>query len=122
MKKIEEIVKKMAEAVNVSVGEIIGRTRRQPVATARQCVCYTAYYSGYTYEEIGRFLGRDRVTVYHSVLLTKERLSARDLLATRIMEEYMNALGYAASKRNTFDRIAELRRMLEDGERRGGRK
>lgn len=107
MSKIEEIVKKMAKAVNVSAGEIIGRSRRQPVAAARQCVCYIAYNHGYTYDEIGGFIDRDRVTVYHSVLLTKDRLKAKDLLTHRIMEEYMNTLG---------------RRTLEGGEGKGLRR
>lgn len=107
MRKIEEIVKKMAGAVNVSAGEIIGRSRRQPVAAARQCVCYIAFNSGYTCKEIGGVINRDRVTVYHSVLLTKERLNARDLLTKRIMEEYMDAVGL---------------RTLEGGEGKGVRK
>lgn len=119
--KLEKIVKDMAEAINVSDGEIIGRTRRQPVAAARQCVCFIASTTGYTYDEIGQFIGRDRVTVYHSVLVTKERLNTRDLLTIRIIDEYVNIL-CKASERNVFDRVAELREALEGGDGRGVRK
>ena len=62
---IADIVHIVAHVTGVEPDEILSKTRRRPVAQARQLVMYIAYKRGHTLKGIGRALGRHHSTVIH---------------------------------------------------------
>ena len=65
---IPRIKRAVAEGFQVSVEDIDGRVRRQPIAIARQCVYYYARkLLGMKYMDLGQKLNRNHANIIHAV-------------------------------------------------------
>ena len=63
--KLKSVV---ADAFGVSISDINGRGRRQPIATARQtCYYYARKHFGHPYQALGMMFGRDHGAIMHGV-------------------------------------------------------
>lgn len=70
---VAEIATAAAQEAGVALAAILGQTRRQSVARARQRVMFEARQRGLSYPEIGYALGRDHSTIIHGVRAEAKR-------------------------------------------------
>lgn len=64
---VREIAEAVAEEAGVPVGRIMGKTRTQHVAHARQLVYFIAHRRGIAPADIARAMRRDHSTVLHGI-------------------------------------------------------
>lgn len=68
------IIQETAEKHELEVTDITGQSRKPRFVAARQEACYLLRQAGYSYPQIGRFLGdRDHTTIVHGERKHKER-------------------------------------------------
>ena len=70
---IRRAISRAAEHHGVTVAEIKGRSRLGPAAAARQDVFPALRESGWSFQRIGKAMGRDHSTVMHGVAVAKAR-------------------------------------------------
>ena len=64
---VREIAGAVAEETGIPVGQILGKSRSQHVAHARQLVYFIASRQGVTPADIARAMRRDHSTVLHGI-------------------------------------------------------
>ena len=68
------IIQETAEKYQLEVTDITGQSRKPRFVAARQEACYLLRQAGYSYPQIGRFLGdRDHTTIVHGERKHKAR-------------------------------------------------
>jgi hypothetical protein len=68
------IIQETAEKYQLEVTDLTGQSRKPRLVAARQEACYLLRLAGYSYPQIGRFLGdRDHTTIVHGERKHKER-------------------------------------------------
>ncbi len=83
---IPKIKKAVAEGFQVTVKDIDSRTRRQPIATARQCVYYYARkLLRIKYMDLGKKFNRNHTNIVYAVK-TIENLRQYDVETRSLME------------------------------------
>lgn len=65
--------------------QIFNRKRDARTCTARHAFCYLARKEGYSYSEIGRFLGKKHSSVIHSVKVAEGLIEINDNQIRRIL-------------------------------------
>lgn len=65
--KINEIVQQVSEFTCISVKDIMGKSRKAPVAQARFLVWFVARQQGMTLHQIARAFERDHTTILHGI-------------------------------------------------------
>ena len=79
------ILEAVAHEYDICTAEITSRTRRQPIAAARQLVMYLLRTTTpLTLEDIGRSLGRHHATVIHGIDTIDQRRVQDRILDERI--------------------------------------
>jgi len=74
MPTIPKIKKAVAEGFEVSIDDIDGRVRKQPIALARQCVYYySRKLLGLTYKQLAQKFGRDHSNMIFAVKAIEDR-------------------------------------------------
>jgi DNA-binding CsgD family transcriptional regulator len=63
----DSIIMLIAGYLDIDPGRLLGRTRDQESAGARQFLCYVLLEAGYSLAQIARRVGRDHSTVRHAV-------------------------------------------------------
>jgi len=91
---IEEIIKKVAAAFNLSESELKSKSKTKELAFARQVGMYLAHkLTQYSLKTIGeKFGGRDHSTVIHACKLVEEGLKKEPALKNKI-DRIINSLG-----------------------------
>ena len=75
MTGITAIVEAAATVHDVTVEDVMGRSRELPIVTARHHAQYVARRrTRWSYESLGRIFGRDSKTVRHAVLRVQSRI------------------------------------------------
>lgn len=75
MTGITAIVEAAATVHDVTVEDVMGRSRELPIVTARHHAQYIARRrTSWSYESLGRIFGRDSKTVRHAVLRVQSRI------------------------------------------------
>lgn len=64
---INEIVAQVAELTCLPAKDIMGRSRKAPIAQARFLVWFVARQQGMTLQQIARAFGRDHTTILHGI-------------------------------------------------------
>jgi len=68
------IIQETAEKYGLKVTDLTGQSRKPRLVAARQEACYLLRLAGYSFPQIGRFLGdRDHTTIVHGERKHKER-------------------------------------------------
>lgn len=57
--EFQEFAEAIAVEFGVTLKQVKSMTRGKPVIAARQMICFLAHRRGFSYPEIGRYLGRD---------------------------------------------------------------
>ena len=65
--KINEIVQQVSEFTCISVKDIMGKSRKAPIAQARFLVWFVARQQGMTLQQIARAFDRDHTTILHGI-------------------------------------------------------
>lgn len=65
--RIGQLIAEASRETGYTPQEIVGHSRKQPLARTRQWVMWKARQEGYSLEQIGRVLNRDHTTVLHGV-------------------------------------------------------
>lgn len=76
----------VANFMDVDVADMMGRSQRKSVATARHVLAWALRQQGKSYPEIGAALGRDHTTIL-SALRSIERRRASDPELARTLDE-----------------------------------
>ena len=71
--EIQHIAREVSEQTGLRLGELLGPSRKHPIAHARQIVMFVAHRSGFTPEQIARALRKDRTTIIHGVRAEAKR-------------------------------------------------
>jgi chromosomal replication initiation ATPase DnaA len=64
---VRSIAESVSEKTHIPLDDLLGYTKRQPVARARQFVMWKANKAGHSLAAIGRALNRDHTTIRHGV-------------------------------------------------------
>lgn len=56
-----------ARIAGVEAGEILGRSKREPLVSVRAACWHVLQESGMSYSQIGRIAGRDHTSISHTV-------------------------------------------------------
>ena len=90
----ETIMEIVAQECGVSVGDIVGRSRKREKVDARHIFCaILKEHFGYKLEKIGQLVdGRDHTTIIHAVTMYKERLKNEDLYKEKVLRIF-NVIG-----------------------------
>ena len=87
----EEILEIVSKNCNVSVGDILSKTRIREIVEARQLFCYIIRERfGYPLSKVGRMVNRDHATAIYSIKSHKDRCDVlRDYreLTKRVISE-----------------------------------
>lgn len=67
------IVERVAEDAGVKTADILGESRIQPVAHARQRVYAVARDAGFSLTHIARAMGRDHTSIIHGIRAEEKR-------------------------------------------------
>jgi len=79
----EQILEIIGKNCNVTVSDILSRTRIREIVEARQMFCYVVREKfGYPLSRIGRMVNRDHATAIHSIKAHKDRCD--------VIKEYRN--------------------------------
>ena len=65
--KINEIVQQVSDFTCISVKDIMGKSRKAPIAQARFLVWFVARQQGMTLQQIARAFDRDHTTILHGI-------------------------------------------------------
>ena len=65
--KINEIVQQVSDFTCISVKDIMGKSRKAPIARARFLCWFVARQQGMTLQQIARAFGRDHTTILHGI-------------------------------------------------------
>lgn len=69
------VVESTASAYGVSAGDVLGRSRKEPIATARLATYYIMYHKhNASTTSIGELMGRDHSTVYTGIKRVGRRI------------------------------------------------
>jgi chromosomal replication initiation ATPase DnaA len=69
-----EILTKTAEAVGSDYKVVVGERRTRKASFARDICCFVLHILGFTHDDIGRGINRDRATVTHCIKRVKSRI------------------------------------------------
>ena len=77
----DEIINRVARRYGLQASDILSKTRRQPIAEARQYAMFELHNQlGMNYTAIGNFFGMDHATVIHACNVIETRKSLNQLL------------------------------------------
>ena len=74
-KTVRAIAEQVAMDLGLSLDEILGPTRRQPITRARQLIMYRAHQAGHSLSHIGRCLNRDHTSVLWGIRRIEDLLA-----------------------------------------------
>lgn len=77
----------IAQLANVTVKDITGKTRKEPVANARAVVIYLAQNLNLPEKVKAKYIKRDRTTFYHSIKKIEDQLFIEDKTITYLVTE-----------------------------------
>jgi DNA-binding NarL/FixJ family response regulator len=63
--RVRQYVAEEASAAGIDAGDIFTRSKRRPVAYARRRVAVRLRTDGFSYQQIGRWLGLDHSTIVY---------------------------------------------------------
>lgn len=65
--KISDIVQQVSDLTCISAKDIMGKSRKAPIAQARFLVWFVARQQGMTLQQIARTFDRDHTTILHGI-------------------------------------------------------
>jgi len=80
------ILETIAKVCGISTGDILSRSKKQPIATARQ-LSYWFARRGRTYEELATLFNRHYSNGIHAVKTINNRLDVGDYMTTNLIEK-----------------------------------
>lgn len=99
------MIEQLAERIGASTSDIIGVSRKQEIATARELSWkFLREAGGYTLDRIARIFGRNHSTIYYGINRANNLLMSNDFLATSIWQKISSINpGVIFEKNNEFD-------------------
>lgn len=71
--KINEIVQQVSDFTCISVKDIMGKSRKAPIAHARFLIWFIAHREGLSLQQIARAFDRDHTTIHHGIRFEEAR-------------------------------------------------
>ena len=83
----DSIIEETARKYNVTVGDILGKSRRKDIKTARNVAMYIIKrILDMSFPAIGKMMDRDHSTVYSNIQAVEQEMETNDKLANEISE------------------------------------